>query len=544
MIVVWVGTSLLYGISVQRLSGRLLLGVTAMLVAFSALRVLVDEPMHPQGLCALLLAGLTLLLVSGPPRRTMRAGAWLGAGFAALLLTKVNLGALGIAALAFAAVLTVEPLYRRRLLRWPVIAAFLAMPAILMARELDAGWTRSLIALELFGSLALLAAARPGSGRRWASPEGAGRWLAGIAVGFGALCAVVLVALFATGPSPADLYNGAVSQGVRIGEVYVHALDTQTVALVFGALALAASVLIGRRSEGSAERPPTPWPGLLRIAAGLTIWLAVSRLTPFSIELGGENPLAFPIVLAWIVVVVPAGVDEAPYWRFVRVFLPALAMAEALQVYPVAGSQIGIASATFVSVGGLCLADGLRSLAPWVSSRGPVAAGRIATATAVALLVLAAGFAVGGVLRPGRAAWDAYRAETPLSLPGASLLHLPPEEVHTYRRLVALLHAQRCTTFTGYPDIDSLYLWSGIEPPPPSAPGAWVVVLEDNEQQQVVAAMRSSPRPCAIRSEERAYNWLLGAPRPDTPLADYIFGSFRPIASFGGFEFMTPSSRR
>ena len=43
--------------------------MTAMIVAFAALVVLVNEPMHPQGLCVLLLAGLTLLLASGPPRR-------------------------------------------------------------------------------------------------------------------------------------------------------------------------------------------------------------------------------------------------------------------------------------------------------------------------------------------------------------------------------------------------------------------------------------------------------------------------------------------
>ena len=46
-----------------------------------------------------------------------------------------------------------------------------------------------------------------------------------------------------------------------------------------------------------------------------------------------------------------------------------VAIAETLQVYPVAGSQVGIASASFVVVGALCLADGLTDLRAW--SDGP-----------------------------------------------------------------------------------------------------------------------------------------------------------------------------
>ncbi len=543
VLVVWVASSLLFGVSVQRLSGRLLLGVGAMLVSFSALRVLISEPMHPQGLCALLLAVVTLLVVCGPPRRAKAAGAGLGALLAALLLTKVNLGALALAAFAFAAVLTIEPLYRWRLLRWPVVVAFLAMPAVLMSRELDADWTRDLIALELAGTLSLLAAARPWAGGRWSEEEGAGRWLIGAALGFAAVFVLILVVLFATGPSPADLYEGAVGQGVRIGDVYIHPLTTPGPALIAAPIALLAALAASWARGRPGERRPSPWPGLLRAAAGLAIWLAVSRATPLSLDLSGEDPLAVPLVLAWVAVLAPSG-EEPPYRRFARVFLVALALAETLQVYPVAGSQVGIASVAFVAVGGICIADGIAAARAWAESRGPVSSSRLATATAVGLLLLVAGFAVQSVLKPGRVDRRTYRAEAPLSLPHASLLHLPPEEVDTYRKLVGLLHSHRCTSFSGYPNIDSLYLWSGIEPPPPSAPGAWVVVLDSGEQQRVVDEMRRSPRPCAFRNEERANNWLLGAPRPDTPLANYIYDEFRPVALVGGFEFMIPSGSR
>ena len=91
-----------------------------MIAAFAALCVLASEPMHPQGLCVLLLGAFVLLAVIGPGRRVGWAGGACGALLAALVLTKVNLGVFAVAAVVLAAVLTVEPLDRRRWLRWPV----------------------------------------------------------------------------------------------------------------------------------------------------------------------------------------------------------------------------------------------------------------------------------------------------------------------------------------------------------------------------------------------------------------------------------------
>lgn len=64
VIVVWVATSLLFGLVAHRLTNRLAVGAAGMVVGFATLRVLANEPMHPQGLCALLLGALLLVLVS------------------------------------------------------------------------------------------------------------------------------------------------------------------------------------------------------------------------------------------------------------------------------------------------------------------------------------------------------------------------------------------------------------------------------------------------------------------------------------------------
>ncbi len=67
--VVWVLSSVGFGVAAQRLSGRLALGLAAMIVAFGTLGVLSAEPMHPQVAIAPLLAGITLMVAFGPTRR-------------------------------------------------------------------------------------------------------------------------------------------------------------------------------------------------------------------------------------------------------------------------------------------------------------------------------------------------------------------------------------------------------------------------------------------------------------------------------------------
>jgi hypothetical protein len=183
------------------------------------------------------------------------AGAGAGALLAALILTKVNVGGLAIAAIALAAVLTIEPLYRRRWLRWPVIVAFLLLPTALMVRELRAEWIRDLIALELFATVALLVAVRLQRPRRGESDGGLFDWALGAVVGFGAAFVAIFIALLLSGSSAADLYDGAIAQGLKIGDVFVLPLVSPVAALEWAVAAVAAAVLtVELRSDSRRSR--------------------------------------------------------------------------------------------------------------------------------------------------------------------------------------------------------------------------------------------------------------------------------------------------
>jgi hypothetical protein len=535
--VIWVGTSLLFGLAAQRLTGRLLLGAAAMIVAFSALGVVSAETLHPQILCVLLLGMTTLLAVCGPSRRPLWLGAAVGALLAALLLTKVNLGSYAIIAVVLAAVLTHAPLYRRRWLRWPAIAALLFLPFFIMSADLREQWVRDLALLELLSVLAVAIAAstaRP----RGEEDDGLGPWLIGAVVGAVVAGIAILALLLLTGPTPSEAFDGIVEQGLKLRDVFTVPLVYPSVAIDWGILAVAAAGLaVWLRSERASH---SVWPGALRVLAGLAVWFTLTQSSPLSLGPTG-NRLALPMVLAWVAALTPTGMGEPPYRRFVRILLPLLAIEQTLQIYPVAGSQIGISSATFVAVGGLCIADGLGQLRAWSARSGWSSAGFGAVATVASLaLVTIIGFH--SIVSSAASGVIAYNERPALPFPGADRLHLAPPQGEEYAELVDLLKEHRCTSFIGFPNIDSLYLFSGIEPPKPSPPGAWPIVLPLDQQQRVVDQLRASPRPCAIRNDDLASAaWLHGAPPDESdPLIGYIFNEFETVDSVGGFQFQVP----
>lgn len=538
VVVLWVATSFLYGVSVQRLTERLWLGAAAMVGAFATLFVLANEPMHPQVLCVLLLGGITWFAVSGPGRRPWLVGGVAGALLAGLLLTKLNLGAYAGAAAVLAAALTWEPLRARRWACGPLVTVVVALPLFVVFRDLNQEYARNLATVEI---LAMAAIAAVGLGLRFKGPsDDLGRWLVGGAIGFVVGCIAIMGAILLTGSSLSDVYSGMVTEALRVRDVNPNPIHIAN-AVVDWALASAALAFLCVRLRSPEPGAPAWWPGALRILAGLVILLGVAGIRPLTFNPSPENILSLPMVLAWVAAFAPSSLGpESPYKSFLRIFLAALAVAEGLQVYPVAGSQIGIAALTFVPVGALCIADGLALLRVWSAERGRVDLERYGIIVLSALVVLTVDMTVNSVIRPGINSLSAYRNQPSLGLPGAGDLHLPEDQVQAYRAMVSDLHRYGCTDFIGYPNINSFYLWAEMEPPAPAAPGVWLEALTADRQQRIVNELRASKRPCAIRSESRAGLWLGGREVPPRPLVRYIFSDFRPVQTVGEFEFMLP----
>jgi hypothetical protein len=538
VLVVWVATSLLFGLAAQRLTGRLALGLTTMIAAFAALGVLANEPMHPQGLCVLLLAAFTFAAIGGLRERAGWSGVVCGVLLAALLLTKVNLGIFAIAGAVVAGALTIGPIYRIRPLRWLIILAFLVMPVLILGHDLRQNWVRELALLEILAGASVLVAARP------LTPANAGggtaedvrmlAWAIRAIVGFLVAFVVFIVIIVITGPSVSDVYRGVVTDALEIHNVLTSALEFPPGAVLdwaIAAVALAALASWARIARGSTR--PVLWTGLVRAVAGLVILCSVAHITPFALSPSAGNPIVVPMLLVWVAAIPPLGATETAHMRFLRVLLPLVAIAETLQVYPVPGSQVGIASVTFVVVGALCLGDALTDLRAWSLAKGGTAVPNLGAATAVLAIALPAMFGLNAIIMPGITNAVNYHDSVPLDLPGTGPLRLGAEQVAEYRGLVETLDKYECTTFIGWPAVNSLYLWSGREPPRPAVPNGWFYAATEAQQQQAVEELKAAERPCAIVNEELATFYLKGQPAPDTPLVRYIQNNFEPAATVG-----------
>jgi hypothetical protein len=541
VLIMWVGMSLVSGLTAQRLTGRLELGLTGMIAAFATLFVLAGEPMHPQVLCVVLIGAFTALAVFGPGGRSrvIWTGGAAGEILAALVLTKLNLGILAVAATVIAAAVTVGPLANRGWIRWPITVIALLFPLALTGQDLDLEWVRNLTAMEILAMAAILVAAWSIRPPRDEEDSLTPRWVLGAVIGFAVAFVVIMLAIVLDGSTLSEAYEGMVTEAARVREVNMTEFPNPAAAVDWALAAVAAAAITVWARWGGGEKPSI-WPGLLRAAAGLVIWFSIAKIKPVGLSPSVGNPDSLAAVLAWVAVLPPGGVVRWPYERFLRVLLPALAVAETLQVYPVAGSQMGIAAFVYVPVGALCLADALTCLRRWSEARGGLAVQRLGVIVSIVAAALAVDFAINSVARPAVNGAIDYHHQKSLDLPGASALRLPPEEAEHYERLIALLHENNCTTFVGYPNIDSFYLWAEIEPPLPYAPGAWVNAMDSERQQTVVDELKSSPRPCLIRSDARAENWLRGHPAPERPLANYVLNDFEPVEEVGEFQFELP----
>ncbi len=533
--VIWVTASVMLGVTAMRLTGRLSLGLVAAAVAFNELYALVNEPMHPVGLCVLLLSALALVLVTVPEHRGLLLGILTGALLGALVLTKVNLGLFAVAAVAAAAVCTCSGLHRRAGLRRLVLGFFIALPLLLTYSHARHDYIRDLIVWATLGFAAVVVAARslrPPSGE----DDGAlSRWVLGTIVGFVALVIATLAVLLVTGASLGDAYNGIIGRALEQADVFSIPFALPSSSVLCAVAGLSGALLTVRLGPGSAMVA-----GVLRIGAGVSIWLAAAKFGPVWASASGP-PLMIPMALAWVAAVPPSGITLTPRGRLIRVLFPALAVAEVLQVYPVAGTQVAAATIMFGPVGALCIADGWHALRAGLLERG-VAADRssyVARVLLGALVVLALWSLV---LRPVIASGISYGDRKPLPFPEASRLRLSVAERDTYTGLVKALRDNGCTTLISYPGLDSLYLWAHIDDPIPTLPGSWYVQLDDATQRRVVKQLRASPRPCAFRNDQQAQFWLQGRPVPNGPALRYLFNEFTPAAQVGPWQLLVPKS--
>jgi hypothetical protein len=510
---VWVALSLLAGVSVFVFTQNLGLGLATQLITF-ANTSLTAEPMHPGGLISLMVIGIGAVALISAGRRF---GRWpfliIGALAAALVLTKINVGAFAALSIAFACVLTFPFLARIWLLRVVAAALLMAVPFLLMKQDLGQAWAQRFAFHVVLCTLALTLAtssSEPDPDRR---PSEIGWLFTG-----GAVLAIVVIAIaLLKGNTPTDLVNGLIINPTKQLVVYAAPFGISTTAMLWDAVGLAGALFWARyRARGLPSNIVLE--GVVRVFAGLVIlFMATGSLhVPGLVNVTSLNSqLVISNALAWVLAAPRATPEGYAKLDFARALLPAIAVMQSLHVYPVPGSQFAWAALPLIPIGAICVADGLVQL------------DLTRVRQQLASLLVFFTFAVSWIPQTWRDTRANYASSVSLGLPGATLVRVTPEEASILRQLAQTIR-DNCDNFISVPGLDSFYIWDQFEPPTP-LPTRFIWLAGDVPRLQ--ALIKSSDRInrlCVVENSYLIYAWSRGRTATG-PLDVYIRNGFVPI---------------
>jgi hypothetical protein len=579
----WGYCAFLSGLTAYRLTRSPLAAFAAHLQVSMILNQLTFEPGHPQGLCLFFLVnamfGSTFFR---PDRKRRNAAVLVGIGFCigSLIAIKVNIGVY----LGLAAVLTLLLLSPPTRL-WNVIASIagpillVGFAGLLLRNSVGLGWVQSLALSVVVGGILALGVARfvwvrshaPGApilGERFSVTGMIMPAVIGAATGI----AVPIVFVLLRGTSPADLWSGMVGQHIGFDTQFMIPIGGSgpwmrsgvTTSVVFLAIIGGIFTFTERhrlRTDQAAAKANSLEliPLLILAVSALRFYLGYQGLLNLAIGLEGRYFLSLLPAL-WLVLVpqffTPLPDTKTVLTQFLpRVLLVLTAILEGLWVYPVAGSQLYMASLLPAILTAVLLADGVSeagtALTRLAASRSKAPEQTLANRKPT--LGISALFGVGmflfGVNHYREVIADeraAYAQNVPLNLPGSSLIRLPPERAAALRSVTQYLR-DNSDTIVMLPGMYSFYFWLERNPPTGDNAGAWPILFSDVEQAKMVAVYRERAKTGRLVGlyGSNALNIWLNPQRhaqdeTQKPLFRYIATEFAPAAQFGDLILLKP----
>jgi hypothetical protein len=555
---------------VYRLTRSGILAVLTQVALLSHMGALIYEPGHPQGLVCVLLALALVASSFYTPGRRAALGLTLGAITGALLLTKANIGGFLLIALALSFLLPGSPDRATLVLRVLVTLAALALPVALTRPLLHTPPAQHYLLAAVLWPVPIILV---GWGHE---TPGAFRWRDGVSAALGCAFTMLLTCGLA-------VWHGTSVHGILDGVVFQHTGSASILAGAFadipdvglrgfawacGGVCLCLFYLAARRRAGRPARWARHGFSALKLAFGALLLFSSYRSR--GVHLALMPFLFYATPLLWLALV-PDPAKPAPGQFFPRLFLVSLAVLESLQAYPVFGNQVGVGTFLMAPAAALCVHDvlsgmGVLAPAPGAAPESP-GAGPPATPAAAAglsphpqrpgggarlrrlagraVVILAVALCVRDALLASRI----YKANFSLGLPGAGRLRLTEREVATYNWLACNLRASS-DTFISAPEIDSLYFWTGIEPPTRLNANCWMTFFTEEQQRAIRDGFARHPRGCVVRYRpglEMYYGLDTRGPvDPDhdtRPLMDYINRGCKTVGRVGDYEFLVPRTR-
>jgi hypothetical protein len=480
------------------------------LTTVSILRMLKFEPGHPQSLVLLLYAAT---FVAASFYRTSPALAFtaIGAASAAMLLTKINVGGLVVAALVAVFVACLRPERRPRALDRGVRTLCTLLPVALMHAQFRNPIAVMQCALYTFGIWAVLDALR-----RQATSDLDWPALGWAAVGFFSTVLLTVGSVLVHGTSVTGLVDGVILQPLRFGGAIP--FQTPRVPLeMYLELSLAALCGVGGVVLWMCEHFRNGIPRYARAAAALAV--IVSAVTSPRLA-----AVIAPCVM-WMFVPGPGG----RLWESrVPVFLVTVAATLGiLMVYPVPGTQSGIAAAIVVLAAFAALLHSLDELLKLIAA----SEGALCASILYATLAASTWQVTEALNKPARAADH---------LPHSQMIQLSTAEYETFSEISSRT-AARCDALVTIPGMNSFNIWSKLPHPNGSIVSSAMVLFDEAVQQQLVKDFWFASRPCVVwNSRLSRWSARYRRPRLREPFMDLVHHELVRVYARNGYEIRVP----
>ena len=510
----WVSASAAIGWAVLRITRSWMAATLTFAGVFVHLMPLISEPGHPQGPLMLVIALMVLVGAWHSGTISTRQATVAGALTAFALLVKINVGIYLAIGFALPLLFLIRPINGGLTIALCLAAAVAAgsLPFLVM-RSYVRSWAlayATIVSLSVASSIVAFARGRHG--------VIAARVPVTFALSIGAAAACLVGPALLRGTSVAALIDGTIVRPSGFDRIFSMPLILPASGIIVAGVGLVLAIALAFRQPRPAENDST-----VAVAKAL---VAVAGLSLGRFGYGSQ--LAYFTPYLWIAAW-PSGKSTATLDSG-RAILVLIAVLQSLQAYPVAGTQMAVATVLMFPIAFVCAHDALTFLAErFVAVRW--------WPRAVQVACIAAGILF---YRPSftAAVWrGAYDASVSARLKGAEHVHIPATELAPYQWLVATTQAE-CKALVTLPGLYSLNAWSGVPPVNALNATTWMTLLTPLEQESIWKAVDATERACAVYNPSLAANWLGPTSVESLPAHAELFKRFRTVAEAGGYHLM------
>jgi hypothetical protein len=511
----WVGSAAVCGSLVFSFTRSLVWSAFTLAASFLYLSPMVNEPIHPGGLIAFVVAiGTWLGATLWQARRVRWFCVTLGGICGMLALTKINVGVFfGAAVVAWLAINGGSSRTSRNLI-WALALGCTLLPFGLMRGLIDHDWARFYAIVFTTSILSLFTGAFHFSSRVTTARD-----LAWFVLAFTVTVLALAGLTLASGTSVEGLIEGVIRGPLRHPGVYFFSPRwlPGTAVVAIGSLVL--SCWLGaNRARVKRLRPVISW---LRVLTALSCIPSIVKGGSLDLSNWG---LCYGVTLAWLFAL-PLRDDTGS--GHVRLWVSLVLVFQCLHAYPVAGSQLSWGTFLWIPLMVLGLVEA-RSFLLVDSPRGQNWGAKLETLLVGSTTVVA----VLGLMHLG---WSRYSTSVPLRLAGA--YNIRPAILLTYSSRVATenLRAHADMLFS-LPGLYSANLWTNLPTPTAANATHWFSLLSDSQQREIIIQLSLHPR-AAVLVERGLVNYLHKQGFAVAgPLYRWITDNFERRVSFLGYE--------